>query len=380
MYSLTKIVPRFNRLVVRGLYSDVQASKQIPELPAYLFGQTNISDKGVSTVMEQDLVSVEGFQGEIRDLSVPEARHVLSQATEYEIQGPSVQIAPEQVQLNYSIPSEKEHQPTVKAHSDVFEGLGSHVSLHGHMQSNVPYPHVPSDVSSGYGSFQNMPGGTARLLDKYVSAGAQACHPSRQFSTSSKNSVSQQGSQEKPFEATEILQDVSPQGIQGDNCVSFKLWMENCQRYHLPNCDEQLASLKSGRKSLAQVFKEQQDIIRLVAEDYKRKQESQFKMAAETNAQGQQDYFGYAFSFSAHDPCPQGFQGDDCATYKAWAHNCKAFGFGDCAQKDKDIQSGRRTLQEVFDEQEELIKKIVANYTTSQAFSDATSGTTGQRA
>ncbi|WAR11505.1 F210B-like protein [Mya arenaria] len=373
MLSFSRIVPRTQKVMSKGIYSGIQSGRVMSEFPAHIFGQDSVSDSRSFPVLDHDIVCMEGLQGEIRDLSLTEARHVLSQAVEFQNYGPTFQGTQEFMSGSSSLagsratPSQIGNINPTDAHSSVLAGLKSHVSLHGHMQSNVPFPQHASEVSGGYGSYHNMPGGSDRLLDKFVSGSLQNCHQSRQFSMSSKLSVTQQGAQEA-FLEDQMLTDPSPQGIQGDNCVSFKLWMENCQRYNLPNCDEQLKSLKEGRKTLAEVFQEQQEIIRLVAEDYKRKQ-SQERMAAETNAQGPQDYYGYSFEFSHNDPCPQGLQGDDCATYKVWANNCKAFGFGDCSQKAVDIQTGRRTLQEVFDEQDELIKKIVSNFQQRRQFS-----------
>ena len=44
-----------------------------------------------------------------------------------------------------------------------------------------------------------------------------------------------------------------PEGIQGEDCANFKLWLQSCRNYGLHNCDEQLANIHEGRKTLAQV-------------------------------------------------------------------------------------------------------------------------------
>lgn len=64
------------------------------------------------------------------------------------------------------------------------------------------------------------------------------------------------------------LPDVSipcPQGVQGDDCVRFKLWLENCQRFNLHDCVEQLQGFQSGRVTLAQIFAQQDAMIKDVS-------------------------------------------------------------------------------------------------------------------
>ncbi|XP_053401998.1 uncharacterized protein LOC123548814 isoform X2 [Mercenaria mercenaria] len=378
MLPLWRIIPRTQGVFIKRIYSGV--SKPVVEFPVHVFGQAGVAGSGRIGDAKRGIVSIEGVQGEHQELQVSEARRVMRLATEYQCQGPSIQGT--QDNQDYSSSSltghdlqesgYEAHETLSKedVHSSVFEGLGSHVCLNGCMQSNVPKPFNTVNSTSGYGSYLNMPGGGGKLLDKYCSGSSQDCHQSRNFSTSIRQWASQQGAQDTAFEEEEYLTDPTPQGIQGDNCVQFRLWMENCQRYNLPNCDEQLESITAGRKTLAQVFQEQQEIIRLVAESYKNNlRQSQKQMDSETNAQGQQDYFGYSFEFSTTDPCPQGLQGDHCANYKVWAHNCSAFGFGDCNEKLRDIQSGRRILQDVFDEQDQMIRKIVADFQQKRSYS-----------
>lgn len=366
MLPLWRLAARVHGVFAKGIYPILMGPSPGAELPVHIFGQTSIAATNKTRKMNEGFAGVEGTQGEPSDLTVAEARRVLAQAMEYQCHGPSFQGTQDSYTAKLAGTTAKS-LTNEDAHCSVLKGMDNFVSLNGHMQSTVPEPTQAGTVMAGYESYLNMPGGTYKLMDKYVSSSVQAYHPSRHFSTSSKSHVSQQGAQNSKFVEDFILSDPSPQGIQGDNCVSFKLWMENCQRYNLPNCDEQLESLSKGRKTLAQVFQEQQEIIRLVAESYKQKQTQ--KMASETNAQGQQDYFGYSFEFSPEDPCPQGLQGDDCANYKVWAHNCRAFGFGDCSEKLKDIKSGRRTLRDVFDEQDEMIRNIVSSYQQKRSYS-----------
>ncbi|KAL4235010.1 hypothetical protein ACF0H5_006649 [Mactra antiquata] len=369
MMPLWRLVPRTQSVLCKSIQTGAYPTKPVLDLPVSILGLTSNSDAKKSFKMNQDIVCVEGVQGELKEFSVSEARRVMSLASDYQCQGPSVQ-GTQAMQENYvtglTSSDTVDNLSNEDVHSSVHDGLSRHVSLHGCMQTTVPQPGVGM-ASIGYGSHLSMPGGGNKLLDKYLSGSSIACHQSRHFSTCRIGNSNQQGAQEMSFEE-EYLTDPTPQGVQGDNCVRFKLWMENCQRYNLPNCDEQFESLKNGRKTLAQVFQEQQDIIKLVAEQYRSKNQ-QLRMDVDTNAQGQQDYFGYSYEYSLDEPCPQGLQGDDCANYKVWAHNCRAFGFGDCQEKMRDISSGRRSLQDVFNEQDQLIRNIVSSYQQKRQYS-----------
>lgn len=356
MLSFCRLIPRTQIFFSKGLYSGTHAAQYVADI-AHIPGQTS-SNKILKR--KGDIVRIEGIQGEPRELSLHEARLAMVEASAYQRHGPDIQGI-QGTLYETSLTGSVEQEPAYNlsqddAHVPVLEG--SHVSS---MQSTVPQPLHSSTSSSGYGSHMNMHGGDGQLLDKYVSGSNQFCHQSRNFGTSSVLEESRQGVQENAFNEYEVLTDPNPQGVQGDNCVQFKLWMENCQRYSLPNCDEQLESLTTGRKTLAQVFQEQQEIIKQVVETYKKKEEETPQMHIDNVAQGVQADFSYNYEFALNEPCPQGQQGDDCATYKAWAHNCRAFGFDDCNEKIHDIRHGRRTLQDVFDEQDEMIRKIVAN-------------------
>lgn len=56
-----------------------------------------------------------------------------------------------------------------------------------------------------------------------------------------------------------------PQGIQGDDCVRFKLWLANCHRFGIQDCGEQLQGVQSGRVTLDQIFAQQEETIRQVS-------------------------------------------------------------------------------------------------------------------
>ena len=315
---------------------------------------------------------VEGFQGELKNTSVSEAKKLLSIAVEHKSQDVSVQGIQENYSNLVSQPGSIDLYPDIvgqDAHLPVLQGMNSHVSLHGCMQSNVPFPHNPDTHQStgwGYTSCHNMPGYSNRLQDKYMVGALNQCHPSRHFSTSTNHRASVQGSEE--YQTDFGIEDPSPQGIQGEDCVRFKLWMENCQRYSLPNCDEQMQALRTGQKTVAEVFLEQQMIIEKVSEEWRKKNNVRSKQG-QISSQGVQDD-SYNFEFiDRFDPCPQGLQGDDCANYRVWSHNCRAMGFGDCADKIQSVRSGQKTVQDLFEEQDALIRKIVKDFQQKRKYS-----------
>jgi hypothetical protein len=134
------------------------------------------------------------------------------------------------------------------------------VSLHSVMQSNVPEPYQGSSPTH-----MNMPGGGVMRSQRFESNRRIDLRGEKKFHTYSP--MYSQGS------AATIPADFQPpsaQGVQGDDkdCTLFNLWLENCHRYNL-DCDEMLQGVQSGRKTLSQVFKEQDEMIRKVVEESK---------------------------------------------------------------------------------------------------------------
>lgn len=360
MLPVWRIAPKIGRRVVTcGLYTGTRTKpNSFEELP--VSGQP---DKTVKSY--EGIKSIEGVQGNPKtEMSFSVARRVLADAAEYQSEGPSLQGVQEsygqfgEAHLNGS----SETYSRQDEHSPVYEGLNSHVNLNGCMQSSVPRP-SGGGFEDSYGSYLNMPGGGRKLLDKYLSVVNQGSHPSRQFSSSVRLLSSQQGAQAYVIKDRGAEDDVCPQGIQGDECVQFKLWLENCQRYHLPNCDEQAHAIESGKKTLAEVFQEQQDIIREVAEAYRKQQE-----ALGVHDQGVQDS-PYVCDFDMSEPCPQGFQGADCDNFKLWMYNCQQFGFSDCKDRLNEVRSGKLDLSDIFEEQDELIKNVVRAHQQKRYYS-----------
>lgn len=150
------------------------------------------------------------------------------------------------------------------------------LNLSSCMQSNVPEPY--SAAQTGRSTYLNMPGGMASQTSKYFSSKRQSIQyqHKKPFSTSSMifyvqghqtgnvyTRVNNPQNIHKDVEAHAKQDQLFIQGIQGtDNDSRFKIWKENCIEYNLPNCDEQLQDVKSGRKTLSQIFEEQDHLIK----------------------------------------------------------------------------------------------------------------------
>ncbi|XP_005094566.1 uncharacterized protein LOC101861348 [Aplysia californica] len=172
-----------------------------------------------------------------------------------------------------------------------------------------------------------------------------------------------------------LFEDACPQGIQGDDCDNFKLWLESCRRYGLANCEEQLQGIQTGRKTLAEVLAEQDKLIAEIAQKYRAAQ----KNDQTGNAQGIQPEFS-AFP-KVDEPCPQGIQGDDCVRFKLWLENCYRFGLQDCMDQYQGVKAGRKTLQQIFDEQDKTIRAAASTvfqqhrkYSTASSSSSSPKG------
>lgn len=148
----------------------------------------------------------------------------------------------------------------------------------------------------------------------------------------------------------EVGDEVSPQGVQGEDCVHYQLWQDNCARYGFTNCNEQLQGIQTGRKTLAQVLAEQDKLIADIAREFR-------AVRHVGGRQGVQD--GYSDFPAVNAPCPQGVQGDDCARFKLWLENCHRFGVEDCIQQYSSFKAGRKTLAQIFEEQDRSIREAV---------------------
>lgn len=191
-----------------------------------------------------------------------------------------------------SIPCESVEDPDNNCYQPM-----SNVSLYSVMQSNVPNPcdSTPSNL--------NMPFGGIGLGNKFTYSEVYNSHPlnnsksgKRSFSTlSNRYLMSNKANEKTPYsygvsgedmqgvqgsykwvwpqnhtlESLSKLENPCPQGIQGSECDKFTLWLSNCTKYNFVNCESQLADLKEGRKTLGEIFEEQEREIRKVASDFK---------------------------------------------------------------------------------------------------------------
>ncbi|CAH1779188.1 unnamed protein product [Owenia fusiformis] len=238
----------------------------------------------------------------------------------------------------------------------------TYVSLYGVMQSNVPEPYQPPETSNqaethGHGeSHLQMPSGGVVMGDKFMSSHRMDTHatthitnPKRKFSSSvaHRSAITTHDTLE--------MQVDSPQGIQGEDDVRFKIWMENCSRFGFANCFDHLQGVQSGSKTLHEIFAEQDELIREAAERYR----------ASTSTQDQKlDNPLTKAMLSGEHPYPQGIQGDpdECINLKLWMENCIRYGFTNCDDMLQGVQTGRKTLSQVFEEQEQEIRKVAEHY------------------
>ncbi|XP_076469772.1 uncharacterized protein LOC143300126 [Babylonia areolata] len=156
-----------------------------------------------------------------------------------------------------------------------------------------------------------------------------------------------------------------PQGVQGSTdgddgpCSYFSAWRDNCRRYGLSDCDQQVQGIQSGRLTLAQVLAEQEALIAEIAENYRKRVTEHPLDAQDESLQGAQ---GDMELPAVDSPCPQGVQGEDCVQFKLWLDNCHRFGLHQCLQQLQGLQSGRLTLAQIFEEQEATIREVVKRY------------------
>lgn len=153
----------------------------------------------------------------------------------------------------------------------------------------------------------------------------------------------------------------SPQGIQGNidevkECEINKQWLANCRKYGLGKCNEQLQGIQGDEKSLSEVLSEQDSLIREIAVKYEEMSEHQ-RVRAIQGVQG--DFSAFPLM---NTPCPQGVQGDDCMQYKMWLENCYRYGISDCIDQFEHFTAGRKTLQQIFAEQEKEIKDAAVTF------------------
>lgn len=294
------------------------------------------SNNDFSAVEEQYEGSVlQGFQSREHEFYHARSHDIMPRtAEELESEGHGVKEANEQVL--------KEAQ---KEELEKYERLSS-VSLRSVMQSNVPEPFNPHGRNPTH---LNMPGGGVKLQEKYLSGNLQKVHPSRQFSTSAR-ACSQAADTQNEISYSDLP---CPQGVQGYECIRFKLWLQNCQRHDL-NCDQMIEDFQSGRKTLAEIFAEQEEIIKSVAESYKNPTGD---LAGHEGLQSV-EFARVENWLGDRSPCVQGVQGSECEQFRLWLHNCGQYNLGDCDKQLEAYRAGRKTLSQIFKEQEDEIAGV----------------------
>ena len=261
-------------------------------------------------------------------------------AEELENDGHGVVNQSDVPEVNKTVTREQEE------HLEKYGRLSSVVSLRSCMQSNVPEPFNPHGRNPTH---LNMPGGGVKLQDKFVSGELIRLHPRRQFSTQSCLFMSQAAEEIEPKSYADLP---CPQGVQGYDCIRFKLWLQNCQRFNM-DCDQQIDDFQSGRKTLAQIFEEQEIQIKSVAA----KQRKEVEMFVDHQGVQSEEFARVDRWVDDFGPSAQGIQGSECHQFKEWLKNCISYNnIGDCNRQLDDLKSGRKTLNQIFREQEEMIK------------------------
>ncbi len=319
------------------------------------------NDQDFSVVEEQYEGSVlQGFQSREHEFYAARSHDIMPRTAE-ELEGEG-----NGVDVNGGKKSRAKEEE--KEQLEKYERLSS-VSLRSVMQSNVPEPFNPHGRNPTH---LNMPGGGVKLQEKYLSGNLQKVHPSRQFSTSIQLRTQ---AAEMPEQAS-YTDLPCPQGVQGYDCIRFKLWLQNCQRHDL-NCDQMIEDFETGRKTLAQIFEEQEQIIREVAQAYRGSVAGD--LAGHEGLQSV-DFARVDSDLTPGDPCVQGVQGSDCNNFRLWLSNClsSSSNAGDCDKQLEAYSSGRKTLSQIFEEQEKQISSVYQqqrrHYSTSSKGSNEVSG------
>lgn len=288
------------------------------------------------------------------------SEYVLEEAVDFSLHGPSSGTANgvlDQEYHEYTVgddgksgaPLGEKPQDVELEETSAAMNCHSSVNLYSCMQTNVPEPCNTDNFT--HANYRNMPGENSKLLQKYVANNQNTTHPIKSFHWSATTRAAQ---------AVAVPQVGTPEGVQGDDCVQYKTWIENCRRFGLTNCDNQLLDMKEGRKTLSQVLSEQEELIRKIAESYGQNAKGHIDSVVNKQEAVSQSFVG---------PCPQGIQGDDCVRFKLWLENCHKFDLKECDEQLESVQSGRKTLKQVFYEQEKMIKSIVTQYQQRRKYS-----------
>ncbi|XP_074646402.1 uncharacterized protein LOC141902528 [Tubulanus polymorphus] len=215
------------------------------------------------------------------------------------------------------------------------------ISLHSCMQSQVPEPYQPDSTAPTH---LNMPGGGTNQSQKYVAENQTSNHPYRKYSTSAWNRKSVTSVEQAAATETE----------------EFRVWLKTCENLGLSKCDEAIANLREGRTTLKELFDAQEKELKVVAGYYQ-------QALSDTSVQGLQggQMGDNLVSLRRHGKVtlsPQGIQGDSPELFKIWLQNCNRFGFSSCDQLLDDYQSGKKTLAQLFEHQDDEIRQAAEEF------------------
>ena len=352
------------RIITQKTVPTVQAARCLATVGPKPFGKqdevpTSSADE-ISFGSQMDMI--QGIQGRDVEFTTSRARTVLAGA----IEQASMSSAERMDNVRQGI----QDTPNL-ANNQQFDRTGN-VSLYSCMQTNVPHPY--QHQGRGGVTHLNMPGGGEQQQSRYLSNNLQTnLHPKPTSGNGSRGFHT-----DATLRASGIhVEEPCPQGVQGDDCVQFQLWKSNCVRFQLSDCDEQLQSFQSGRKSLAQIFEEQNAVIHEIVQQHQDESVSQSStpthIAEHDESSIQDSQYPALEGHTVHSllqesqPCLQGIQGDECAQFKEWLHNCNRYGLNNCQEQLQEVTSGRRNLSQIMQEQEELIESIARQYRSQTA-------------
>ncbi|GAB1602062.1 hypothetical protein Ahia01_000484900 [Argonauta hians] len=193
---------------------------------------------------------------------------------------------------------------------------GPVVSLHSAMQSNVPKPYSAPNEKSSFPTHHNMPGGGVKGQQRFVYGGLHNTHPSKQ--------------RREANYPVKFAVPVSAKGEQeaATNYVSGVLEKTN-QEWFDPATS---SNLGNDVDSSDETGMNERHIWRNVA--------------------GSEEV-----DLSAGTSSPEGVQGKDCAYFDQWMENCVRLGLNNCDEQLHNLKTGRKTLQQVHEEQLKIIEK-----------------------
>ncbi|XP_014787632.1 uncharacterized protein LOC106881681 [Octopus bimaculoides] len=244
---------------------------------------------------------------------------------------------------------------------------GPVVSLHSAMQSNVPKPYFPNDRSS-FPTHNNMPGGGVKAQQKFLYGGLHSTHPSNQ-----KREESYPVKFAVPVHATtEAETHNQPVSIEYQETKQNGFDTDNRNQTVYENGEESDMSVSHIQASASTPSNASQIY------------------ASSINKQGTLDslqnthftrYFSHGSTLAPQpevtyvSPCPQGIQGNDCVYFQQWMESCLRYGLTNCEEQLENLKSGRKTLQQVLDEQQKIIEEAALNMKSKTSLNGATTTT-----